>query len=281
MDLSNENVIHIKKNRIEYLQFRKLLEYKDIVTHAYTLGTKINYRTSIKNITPLPPKEFDKAIKNYKTICESLGTDYKKIVKTDQEHTRNVAVIDKKINKDKPDINQKEYIDTDGFITNKKNLILATTNADCILFLFFDPVKKVIGNVHSGWRGTLQEISIATVEKMVKEYNCNPKDIMCFICPSIRKCHFEVEQDVMQMFYDKFKNLKQIDEIIEKKNNLNKWSIDTVLINKIILQNKGLKVENIIDSGICSVCNSDLIHSFRVEKENYGVLAALIELKEK
>ena len=78
MDLSNENVIHIKKNGIEYLQFTKLLKYKDIVTHAYTLGTNINYRTSIKNITPLPPKEFDKAIKNYKTICraESCAADY-------------------------------------------------------------------------------------------------------------------------------------------------------------------------------------------------------------
>ena len=27
MDLSNENVIHVKENGIEYLQFRKLLEH--------------------------------------------------------------------------------------------------------------------------------------------------------------------------------------------------------------------------------------------------------------
>ena len=38
------------------------------------------------------------------------------------------------------------------------------------------------------------------------------------------------------------------------------------------------KVKNIIDSGICSVCNSDLIHSFRAEKEGYGLETALIEL---
>ena len=41
----------------------------------------------------------------------------------------------------------------------------------------------------------------------------------------------------------------------------------------------GLKEENIIDCGICSVCNSDLIHSFRVEKEGYGLGTAIIELK--
>ena len=49
-------------------------------------------------------------------------------------------------------------------------------------------------------------------------------------------------------------------------------------INQIILEQVGLKKENIIDCGICSVCNSDLIHSFRVEKEEYGLETALIEL---
>ena len=39
LDLSNENVIHIKDGDIEYLQFRKLLEYKDKLNHCYTLKT--------------------------------------------------------------------------------------------------------------------------------------------------------------------------------------------------------------------------------------------------
>ena len=70
-----------------------------------------------------------------------------------------------------------KYNSTDGLITNKKDIILATTNADCILMLFFDPQKKVIANVHSGWKGTLQEISIEAVKKMKKEYSCNAEDI--------------------------------------------------------------------------------------------------------
>ena len=58
-----------------------------------------------------------------------------------------------------------------------------------------------------------------------------------------------------------------------------KWTIDTVEISKLILKQAGLRDENIIDCGICSVCNSDLIHSFRVEKEGYGLSSAIIELK--
>ena len=38
MDLSNENVIHVEKEGIQYLQFRKLLKYSDIITHGYSLG---------------------------------------------------------------------------------------------------------------------------------------------------------------------------------------------------------------------------------------------------
>ncbi|MCI8654931.1 MAG: hypothetical protein HFJ48_03530 [Clostridia bacterium] len=45
-DLSNKNVIHLKKGKIEYLQFRKLLEYEDMLEHAYVLGTEKTYRTS-------------------------------------------------------------------------------------------------------------------------------------------------------------------------------------------------------------------------------------------
>ena len=45
MDLSNENIMHVKNKGLEYLQFKKLLEYKDIINHAYSLGIDKNYRT--------------------------------------------------------------------------------------------------------------------------------------------------------------------------------------------------------------------------------------------
>lgn len=280
-DLSNENVIHVIKDGIQYLQFRKLLEYDDAITHAYSLGIDTNYRTAKPDKQEIPKDEYEKAINDYKKICNELNTNYLNVVKTNQEHTDNIQIVNTKINKNYMDVNLEQYNDTDGLITSKKNLILSTTNADCILMLFFDPVTKTIANVHSGWKGTLQRISIKTVEKMIKEFNCNPKDIICCICPSIRKCHFEVDKDVKDMFEKEFVDLQinKETDIMEKQNGKEKWNIDTVLINKIILENAGLKEENIINSGICSVCNSDLIHSYRVEKQGYGLSTALIMLK--
>lgn len=279
MNLSNENVMHIKRENTEFLQFRKLLEYKETLEHAYSLGTNLNFRTSTIKKEELPKSEYEKAIRSYKLLCDAIDCNYIDLVKTNQEHTDCVKIVNKKVNKEKPDFNLEKYYNTDGLITNQKDIILSTTNADCILLLFFDPVKKVIANTHSGWKGTLQRISIKTVEKMIKEYGCNPKDIICCICPSIRKCHFEVEKDVKDMFEEEFKDLENLNEIIEEKVPNKKWNIDTVLINQIILEKHGLKKENIIDSGICSVCNSDLIHSYRVEKQGYGLNTALMRLK--
>jgi len=275
LDLSNENVIHIKENGIEYLQFRRLLEYKDIISHAYSLGIDKSFRTSKVNGQKLEESEYKKSLENYEKLCKQLNLNYKNVIRPNQNHTDKVKIVDKKFNENEPDFNLEEYTDTDGLVTNKKDLILATTNADCILLLFFDPVKKVIANTHSGWKGTLQRISVKTVKKMVDEFGCNPENIICCICPSIRKCHFEVDKDVKEMFEKEFNDI-ELNQIIEEKGQNEKFNIDTVLINKVILKNEGLKSENIIDSGICSVCNSNLIHSFRVEKEGYGLATAII-----
>ena len=279
MDLSNENIIHVNKNGVQYIQFRKLLEYSDIIRHAYSLGTDVNFRTAKVNKQQLSRNEYELAINSYKNLCNAIGSNYINTVKTNQNHTYTIKIANKKIKEDEPDFNLEEYKETDGIVTNKKNLILSTTNADCILLLLFDPIKKVIANVHSGWRGTLQRISTKAIEKMEKEYNCNPKDIICCICPSIRKCHFEVEKEVKDMFEEEFKSIVEKNNIITEIISSKKWTIDTVLINQIILEEKGLKKENIIDSKICSVCNSNLVHSYRVEKERYGLETAIIELK--
>ena len=280
MDLSNENVIHIKNGDIEYLQFRRLLEYSDVISHCYSLGINVNFKTGDSN-GKVPEMEYRKTIENYKNLCDNIGLDYRNLVKGIQKHTNNVTVVYGKINKDEPDFNMKEYENIDGLITNKTNIILSSTSADCVSLLFFDPVKKVIANTHSGWKGTLQRISIKTVEKMVKEFNCKKEDIIVCICPSIRKCHFEVEETVKDIFLKEFQELEEenLKEIIEEKVIGKKWNIDTVLINKIILKNIGIKEENIIDSKICTMCNPEILHSYRAEKENYGLNTALIGLK--
>ena len=294
-DLSNKNVIHIKHNDIQYLQFRKLLEYKNIVNHAYSIGLDVGFKTTTVNRELASKERIELAKSSYKKLCQVLGTDDSHIVQANQAHTDILKIVEQKVNLHEPDFSLTEKGIQDGLVTNRKNLMLATTNADCILLLFLDPVKNVIANTHSGWKGTLQRISVKTVQNMIRKFGCNPKDIICCICPSIRKCHFEVDKDVKDMFQDAFydlENTKFIDiekdnmqrtihltDFIEEKIKNLKWNIDTVFINKILLQEQGLNPQNIIDAGICSVCHADVLHSYRIEKKDYNTETAIIELK--
>ena len=269
MNLTNKNVIH-KNNGIEYLQFRKLLEFPEI-KHAYVIGLDKSFKIYTDDGHK---KENELAKKSYMQICNKLDIEYKNLVNTMQNHTDNIKIVKNKVNNDAPDFNI--YEDTDGLITNCEDIALSTINADCILLIFYDPVKKVIANVHSGWRGTIKRISVKAVKKMQEEYGSKLEDIICCMSPSICKDHFEVDEDVYNLFKNEFKEFNESYKVYEKKND--KWLIDTILINRLILKNAGLKDENIIDSEICSVCNKDVIHSYRAHGKNAGRATLLISL---
>jgi len=102
MDLSNENVLHIKKDGVEYLQFKKLLEYKDIINHAYSLGIDRNYRTARANKQKLQEDSYQKAMQDYQSLCYAINSKLEHLVKTNQEHTDEVKIAREKVHQDKP-----------------------------------------------------------------------------------------------------------------------------------------------------------------------------------
>ncbi len=211
--------------------------------------------------------QYNNCIKSqYNDLKNILGINLttSKIIKPVQKHTINVQIVD--------ETNINNYFDNiDGLITNLKNVALATSLADCQGILIYDPNKRVIGNVHSGWRGTLKRIVINAIHLMEEKFNSNPADIEIYICPSILKCCFEVDEDVEILFRNEFNDIN-IDEFIETRNKTKnqKFYIDTVGINRAILMKEGVKAENIITSNICTKCNSDKIHSYRADGKNAG-----------
>ena len=117
---------------------------------------------------------------------------------------------------------------------------------------------------------------------MIEEYNCNPKDIICCIGPCIRKCHFEVSEDVKDLFEKEFQDMEDINQIITCNNEEEqKYIIDTTKINENMMKDIGLLEENIIDSRICTVCNNNSMHSYRVQKELAGRNTAILGIRGK
>lgn len=269
--LDNEQITHVIEKDIEYIQFKRLLEYKDIITHCFTL--RVNREDSKEFDFAVMMNNRQNAIENYKTICSYLNLEYNKVIRPIQTHTSNVISLDRNFI-DTIDIYPNQLQDVDGLITNKKNLVLSTGYADCTPLYFFDPKKKVIGNVHSGWRGTVAKIGKNAINKMIEVYNCNPKDIIVCIGPTIRECHFEVKDDTKKLFEQSFENDK---DVIKNSNHQGIYYINTVNANIKLFLELGILPENIVDSEICTVCNKDRFFSYRANKEA-GRMTAIISL---
>lgn len=86
----------------------------------------------------------------------------------------------------------------DGLVTDREDVGLLIKHADCQATIFYDPAKKVIGNVHAGWRGLVQNIYQEAVDQLGVLYGCKPEDLFVGVSPSLGPCcaqfiHYKVE----------------------------------------------------------------------------------------
>ena len=191
-----------------------------------------------------------------------------------QTHTNNVAVIT-------ADNLNSTFDDTDGLITNLKGILLTSILADCTGFLLYDPVKKVIGSIHSGWKGTLGRICSNAIKLMIDTYSCDVSDIQVYVTPTLLQCCFEVQDDVKDMFVNEFKDI-DVNKYIKNGDIVDgnqKYYIDSNGINKEVLINLGIKEDNITMSDMCTKCNNDIMHSHRGDGPQAGRNIAFICLK--
>ena len=197
---------------------------------------------------------------------------FKKIISPRQTHTNNVVVI----NEDNLDY---ELQDVDGVITKLKGVALTIATADCQSIILYDKKNEVIGNIHSGWKGTLNKILSNGINLMIKEFSSNVEDIIVCIGPSIMGCCFEVDKDVVDMFNNNFTDIEKFIRLGEIKDGKQKYYIDTVEINKRELINLGILEDNIYLSNICTKCSSDIYYSYRVDGQDSGRNVTLISMK--
>jgi YfiH family protein len=125
--------------------------------------------------------------------------------------------------------------------------------------LFYDPVKRVIGAAHAGWKGTVQRIASRVVESMTNIYGSNPSDILAGIGPSIGPCCYHVGEEVVS----------QVKSHLGKEFIKRKASGETVFdmweANRAQLMASGIRDINIEVAEICTCCNVDKFYSYRCE----------------
>ena len=273
--LKSQNLLLFKKDNLEYIKFPKLEEC-GAVNHVFSTrhgGVSTGDAASM-NLSFSKDTDPENVIKNFSILCSAVDIETKGLVLSHQTHTNNVKTVTKA--DCGTGFNRPSFCDVDGMVTGEPGVALVTQYADCTPLLFCDPVKKVIANSHSGWRGTAKLIGKVTVEKMVNEFGCNAKDIIAAIGPSICKNCYEVDDIVFKEF--KKIDFLKLDTVFLNKGN-GKYQLDLAEANRQILINAGVLPQNIDISDICTCCNSADMHSHRATNGKRGNLAAIIELK--
>lgn len=162
------------------------------------------------------------------------------------------------------------YQKADAIITNNSNILLLMLFADCVPIILFDPVRKVTGIAHAGWKGTVLKIVAKTIEKMKICYGSQPADILAAIGPSIGPDHYEVGKNVIQELFDAFGSVAEnFINRIDGKVKLNLWES-----NRFILEAMG--VARIEVSGLCTACHPEDWYSHRAEHGKTGRFGVLI-----
>lgn len=275
--LSPMQVKQNRKGEVEYLTF-PLLEKTGLVRHLFSTrlgGVSEDIWTSM-NLSYSRGDKKEAVDENYRRIADVLGCKVSDIVCSDQTHTTNVRVVDRK-DCGKGILTAKDYTDVDGLITNVPGIVLATFYADCVPLFFIDTKNKAIGLSHSGWRGTVGRMGQRTIEAMTKEYGTKAEDVVAAIGPSICQTCYEVSEDVADAFYKEFARPGQGDAILYAKGN-EKYQLDLWNANQIVLEEAGVKPEHIQVTDLCTCCNPDYLFSHRASHGKRGNLGAFLGL---
>lgn len=269
---SNNLCVKVKEDLV-YISFPKFNTAKGVTALFTTrMGGVSKGQYSSMNMSTTNGDDLNSVKKNYEIICNAVNINPKNLVLSKQTHTDNIRTVTEE-DCGKGIFSERDYDDVDGLITNVKGIALVTQFADCTPLLFYDPVNKVIANVHSGWRGTVKQIGAKAVERMVNEFGCQKENIIAAIGPCIGKCCYEVDDPV----YDEFKKIPvlKINRILTKKDD-GKYMLDLWEANRQILINAGINPENIDVTDLCTHCHSQYFHSHRATGGKRGNLAAII-----
>lgn len=215
-------------------------------------------------------KEPKVIVNNREQFFQKLGIELSDVVVPALAHSVQIAVVGQD-QKGKGSLKPETAIlATDGLTTLDKNIYLMITIADCLPILFYDPISKIVGIFHAGWRGIIGQIVPKMIEKL-KDLGSEPQNLIVGIGPGICQKHFVVKSDVLSLFLEYYPSAaftRNNDGYVDLKK--------AVLID---LKREGVLSGNIEMANICTACENGIYGSFRKEKDAVPAAAAVIGMR--
>ncbi|WP_310829711.1 peptidoglycan editing factor PgeF [Paenibacillus pedocola] len=226
-------------------------------------------------------------LSNREKLAESLGFSLDAWTCGEQTHGKHIAVVTEADRGRGSRTRASAFQSTDGLLTNVPGVLLTSFYADCVPLYFYDPVERVAGLAHAGWKGTVAEIAGAMVSKMAEVFGSKPQHIVAAIGPSIGECCYEVDDYVM-------KHVLQLEETLaltassgteqdlysKSLSDDSKSMLNLKELNQRIMIKAGILPTHIECTTWCTSCNTNLFFSYRKEQGITGRMTSWIGIKE-
>ena len=256
-----------EKNGVKVLVCRALEENGFVNGFSTRIGGVSAFPVNSLNLSGLDIDSAENLAENRQRFLQFFEGDYD-IVSSWQTHSADVRIVENI--EDAKDSNQK----SDALISNLESIIIGVKTADCVPILLGDVKTNAFAAVHAGWRGTVKSIVVKAFEKMRERYKTDAKDLVCAIGPAASGKNYEVGQDVINAFEEKFSTCGKLFVKTREGHAL----VDLHLANREQLLSIGVWSENIYSAPLCTMERPDLFFSYRVEKKLYGTTGRLMSV---
>lgn len=204
---------------------------------------------------------------NHALMYAALGVRGEHAVTTWQVHGADVIAVRA------PLAYRKWQARADALITDQPGLPLVMRFADCVPLLYHDPVQQVIGLAHAGWRGTVQGVASAVIRAMQSGYGSRPEDIQVVIGPSISQAHFQVGEEVVAAFDERFGVMSGL---VRRDAHDGTAYVDLWAANVLDLERAGVRQIHVM--GLCTYARADEFYSHRAHRGRTGRFGVVISL---
>ena len=162
----------------------------------------------------------------------------------------------------------------DAIVSNAQGVLAGVKTADCVPILIGDSKTGSFAAVHAGWRGTLDEVVTKALGRMVGEHGTRAVDVRVAIGPAAGSCCYEVGNDVIGPFRERFPTHDQL----FTETRTDHACIDLLQANQRQLTSAGVDPDRIHIAPLCTMCRTDLFFSYRREKDVYGKVGRLMSV---
>lgn len=195
---------------------------------------------------------------DYDRIAVKLKVLTSQIYYVEQIHSNRVVYLS-------PSMSLADMPAADAIVTDRKDVYIGVRTADCVPILVYDPEQQVVAAIHAGYKGLLNGIIQNTLNLMMQSFSSRPEDFVVTIGPCICVDHYEVGQEVIDAFRDRYR-----DRFVFATSADSKVYLDLNQTARMILEECNIDFDNLEDLNLCTYEKEDLFFSYRRQREAAG-----------